>query len=136
MYRVTRDIYFCYGHRLMNYQGKCQHPHGHNGKAQIELESEGLDARGMVFDFGDIKAAIQTWIDTHLDHRMILRRDDPMVEFLKNSGEPYFVMEENPTAEAIAKMIFDQAVRCGFPVAEVRLWETEQSFATYRRTSK
>ena len=133
MYRVTRDIYFCYGHRLMDYKGKYQHPHGYNGKAQIELESEGLDARGMVFDFGDIKAAIQTWIDTNLDHRMLLRRDDPMLQFLKDNREPYFLMDENPTAEAIAKLIFDQALACGFPVAEVRLWETEQSFATYRR---
>ncbi len=133
MYRVTRDIYFCYGHRLMNYEGKCQHPHGHNGKAQIELESQSLDERGMVFDFGDIKAVLQKWIDDNLDHRMLLRRDDPMVKFLKDTGEPFYLMDENPTAEAIAKLIFDQAVKSGFPVAEVRLWETEQSFATYRR---
>ena len=133
MYRVTRDIYFCYGHRLMNYNGKCQHPHGHNGKAQIELESQSLDERGMVFDFGDIKAVIQKWIDDNLDHRMLLRRDDPMVKFLKDSGEPFYLMDENPTAEAIAKLIFDQSVKSGFPVAEVRLWETEQSHATYRR---
>ena len=133
MYRVTRDIHFCYGHRLMNYQGKCQHPHGHNGKAQIELESQTLDPRGMVVDFGDIKTAVQTWIDKNLDHRMLLRRDDPMVQFLKDTGEPFFLMDDNPTAEAIAKLIFDQAVQAGLPVAEVRLWETEQSFATYRR---
>ncbi len=133
MYRVTRDIYFCYGHRLMDYRGKCQHPHGHNGKAQIELESQELDPRGMVVDFGDIKAAVQSWINENLDHRMLLRRDDPMVKFLKDSDEPYFLMDENPTAEAIAKLIFDQAVKAGLPVAEVRLWETEQSFATYRR---
>ncbi len=132
MYRVTRDIYFCYGHRLMNYTGKCQHPHGHNGRAQIELESQSLDARGMVVDFGDIKTEVQTWIDSNLDHRMILRQDDPMVKFLKDSGEPFFLMQENPTAEAIAKLIFDQAAQRGLPVVEVRLWESEQSYATYR----
>ena len=132
MYSVTRDIHFCYGHRLMNYQGKCQHPHGHNGKAQIELETPKLDARGMVVDFGDIKAALQTWIDTNLDHRMILRKDDPMVQFLKDTGEPFFLMDENPTAEAIAKVLYDQAKKCGLPVTEVRLWETEQSCAAYR----
>ena len=31
MYRVYKDIHFCYGHRLLDYDGKCAHPHGHNG---------------------------------------------------------------------------------------------------------
>ena len=38
MFRITREIHFCYGHRLLNYDGKCRHLHGHNGKAQIVLE--------------------------------------------------------------------------------------------------
>ena len=28
MYRVTREIDFCYGHRLLNYAGKCRYLHG------------------------------------------------------------------------------------------------------------
>ena len=59
MYKVVKEIHFCYGHRLMNYDGKCAHPHGHNGKIEIELKSERLDERGMVFDFGDMKEIIQ-----------------------------------------------------------------------------
>ena len=38
MFRVTREIFFCYGHRLLNYEGKCRHLHGHNGRAVITLE--------------------------------------------------------------------------------------------------
>ena len=33
MFRVTKEIHFCYGHRLLNYDGKCRHLHGHNGRA-------------------------------------------------------------------------------------------------------
>ena len=33
--------------------------------------------------------------------------------------------------ENIARLIYDYAVSQGFPVAEVRLWETESCFATY-----
>ena len=40
MYSVTRLIQFCYGHRLMDYSGKCKHPHGHNGKIEVTIESE------------------------------------------------------------------------------------------------
>ena len=37
MYRVTKEIRFCYGHRLLNYSGECRHLHGHNGLAEITL---------------------------------------------------------------------------------------------------
>ena len=39
MFRVTRQIDFCYGHRLMNYDGKCKYLHGHNGRAIIAIEA-------------------------------------------------------------------------------------------------
>ena len=38
MFRVTRQIDFCYGHRLLNYEGKCRYLHGHNGRAVIVIE--------------------------------------------------------------------------------------------------
>lgn len=131
MYQVTRIIYFCYGHRLLNYEGRCRNFHGHNGRVEVELAAEKLDARGMVLDFGDIKSAVKKWIDETLDHRMILNRKDPLLPALEKAGEPLYVIDENPTAEAIAKLIFDYAVSKGFPVREVRLWETESSFASY-----
>ena len=132
MFHVSREIEFCYGHRLLNYPGKCRHLHGHNGKAIVTLESAGLDDRGMVLDFGDIKAVLAGWIDEHLDHRMILRRDDPAVPALEALDEPLYLIDCNPTAENIAKLIFERCVAAGFPVVEVRLWETPHCFATYR----
>lgn len=132
MFRISREIHFCYGHRLLNYAGKCRHLHGHNGKAVITLEGEGLDDRGMLVDFGDVKSIVSTWIDEELDHRMLLNQDDPLLPFLREQGEPLVVLDENPTAENIAKMIFEYARSRGLPVTEVTLWETENSYATYR----
>ena len=131
MFRVTREIDFCYGHRLLNYEGKCKYLHGHNGRAVITIESEDLDHRGMVLDFSDIKNVVSGWIDQQLDHRMILNQDDPAVDSLKKLGEPLYLIETNPTAETIAKLIFDFAAGQGFPVTEVKLWETPRCFATY-----
>ena len=131
-YSVTRIIHFCYGHRLLRYQGKCRYPHGHNGRVEIELSAEALDRLGMVEDFTEIKRAIQGWIDQCLDHKMILCRKDPALPMLRKLGEPFFVIEDNPTAENIAKLIYREAARLGFPVTAVRLWETESSCATYR----
>jgi 6-pyruvoyltetrahydropterin/6-carboxytetrahydropterin synthase len=134
MFRVTREITFCYGHRLLNYDGKCRHLHGHNGKAILTLEAAQLDHLGMVMDFSQIKRVVQTWIDDNLDHRMLLHKDDPVLAYLRQHGEPVFVMDVNPTAENIAKLIHDYATGQGFPVTEVRLWETENCYATYIRS--
>jgi 6-pyruvoyltetrahydropterin/6-carboxytetrahydropterin synthase len=131
MYRVTREIHFCYGHRLLNYEGKCRHLHGHNGRAVITLAAEKLDALGMVMDFSRIKRVVQGWIDEALDHKMLLSKDDPALPLLRQQGEPVFVMDVNPTAENIARLIYDFAVGQGFPVVEVQLWETEHCHATY-----
>jgi len=131
-WRVTVRIHFCYGHRLLDYEGACAHPHGHNGLAEITLESDRLDHRGMVVDFGDVKREIKAWIDDRMDHRMLVRKDDPLVEWLEEQGEPHWSLDENPTAETIARLIHDHAAGQGYPVVEVRLWETPSSYATYR----
>ena len=133
MYSVTKHIEFCYGHRLLNYEGKCRYLHGHNGRVEIELTSERLDARGMVRDFTEIKEVIHTWIDRELDHKMLLSRNDPALPILRELGEPVFVLDTNPTAEAIAELIFHYTASCGFPVTAVKLWETSRSAAIYQR---
>jgi 6-pyruvoyltetrahydropterin/6-carboxytetrahydropterin synthase len=132
MFRVTREIDFCYGHRLLNYDGKCRYLHGHNGRAVIVLEAPELDTRGMVLDFSEIKQVVSQWIDETLDHRMILCRDDPAVPLLKQLGEPLYLIDTNPTAENIAKLIFEFTAQRGFPVVETHLWETPRCYATYQ----
>ena len=132
MYSVTKRIEFCYGHRLMNYDGVCRHPHGHNAVVEIDIHAETLDTRNMVADFSDIKRTVKGWIDRELDHKMILRRDDPLVAPLEALGEPIYKLESNPTVERIAKLIFDISREQGLDVVAVRVWETPTSLAEYR----
>ena len=131
MFRVTREIDFCYGHRLLNYDGKCKYLHGHNGRAVITLQGPELDERGMLLDFSDIKRVVSRWIDDTLDHHMILHRDDPAVPALAKLGEPMCLLDVNPTAENIARLIYGYTQSQGFPIVEARLWETPNCFATY-----
>lgn len=131
MFRVTCQIDFCYGHRLLNYDGKCRFLHGHNGRAVISIASPELDHRSMVLDFTDIKHEVSGWIDQNLDHRMILCEDDPAVSVLQKLGEPMYLLPANPTAENIARLIFEAASERGFPIESVQLWETPRCFATY-----
>ena len=131
MYSVTKRIDFCYGHRLLDHDGVCRHPHGHNAVAEIEVRAETLDSRDMVVDFGDIKRLVKEWIDRELDHRMILRHDDPLVKALQALGEPVYLLDSNPTAERIARLLFDVSRERGLAVDRVTLWETPSSWATY-----
>jgi 6-pyruvoyltetrahydropterin/6-carboxytetrahydropterin synthase len=132
MFTVTKTIDFCYGHRLLKYEGRCRHLHGHNGRIEVDIDSTDLDGRGMVTDFSEIKRALKSWIDETLDHQMILCKDDPLVPVLKQKGELFYVIDDNPTAENIAKLIFEYARSKGLPVKAVRLWETPTSCAGYR----
>jgi 6-pyruvoyltetrahydropterin/6-carboxytetrahydropterin synthase len=132
MHTIVKRLHFCYGHRLMNYEGKCRHPHGHNGILEIELSSPSLDDRGMVVDFGEVKARLVRFVDDKLDHTMLLRFDDPLVKVLEDLGENPHVMSENPTAENIAKLVYREARSWGLPIVAVRLWETHDAFAEYR----
>ena len=114
MYLVTKRIEFCYGHRLLDYDGICKHPHGHNAVAEIDVRTDALDRRNMVADFSDIKRLVKGWIDQELDHKMILRQDDPLVGPLRELGEPMYLLESNPTVERIARLIFEKTQELGF----------------------
>ncbi|HVG71134.1 MAG TPA: 6-carboxytetrahydropterin synthase [Vicinamibacterales bacterium] len=131
MYSVTKRIEFCYGHRLMDYDGVCRHPHGHNAIVEIDIKAERLDDRNMVADFTDIKRVVKGWIDRELDHKMILREDDPLAQALRQLGEPMYLLDSNPTVERIAQLIFDMSREQGLPVSRVTVWETPTSWATY-----
>jgi len=134
MYLVTKRIEFCYGHRLLDYDGICKHPHGHNAVVEVDVRTDRLDKRNMVADFSDIKRVVKGWIDRELDHKMILRHDDPLVKPLEALGEPIYKLESNPTVERIAKLIFDHAREEGVDVVAVRVWETPSSFAAYKES--
>ncbi len=133
MFQVTKEIHFCYGHRLLKYAGKCRYFHGHNGKVEVQISAATLDSRGMVRDFNEIKQILQAWIDQTLDHRMILHEKDPLRGALEKAGEPLYLLKTNPTAENIAHLIYEVARRKGLPVSSVTLWETPNSFATYSK---
>ena len=131
MYRVGREVHFSYGHRLLDYEGKCANLHGHNGRVIVEVSSQMLNPQGMVMDFYKIRESIGAWIQHTLDHKTILWDKDPLAAILSQAGEPVVLMKENPTAEAIARWIFEEARHMRLPVARVTLWETPNSFASY-----
>ena len=82
-------------------------------------------------DFSDVSTVIKTWIDVELDHKMLLDTEDPLVSVPQDFNQPCYLMNSNPTAENIAKIIYEYAHSQSLEVSEVRLWETPNSFASY-----
>ena len=132
MFTISRQFTFCYGHRLLHHTGKCAHLHGHNGTVKIELRNDQLNPQGMVADFTEIKNTIGKWIETTIDHRLILQETDPLVGILREHGEPMVLLPVEPTAENLAKWIYEQAKEFGLPVCAITFWETEKCAAEYR----
>lgn len=132
MYTITKEIYFCYGHRLMHHSGKCRHIHGHSVKAAITLESPTLNQQGMVCDFADITACASEFIEGVLDHNFLIHETDPVREYLDQTNERYLALPEHPTAEYLAQMIYEFVKSKNLPVKAVTLWETASACASYQ----
>jgi 6-pyruvoyltetrahydropterin/6-carboxytetrahydropterin synthase len=131
MYRVVREVKFCFGHRLVGYDGKCSRLHGHNARAFFAVEAGRLDKAGMATDFAHVKRTLKTWIDDNLDHKSILNADDPLRRPLEAMGEPIYVLDANPTTENLARLLFDKARSLGVPVVETTVWENDANVAVY-----
>jgi 6-pyruvoyltetrahydropterin/6-carboxytetrahydropterin synthase len=131
MFRVTQEMRFCYGHRLLGHPGKCARLHGHNARVFVGLRAEAVDAQGMVVDFDTVEVRVRGYLDESLDHRMLLQEGDPACAALASIGEPFVALKVPPTAENLARLIFEQLARFGLPVAEVRFEEQPGSVAAY-----
>lgn len=135
-YEITRRLEFDYGHRLLNHEGKCRNVHGHRGVVELTVAAPALDEVGRVIDFGVLKSVVGGWIDEHLDHGYIGQQGDPVLEVCAEVGSKFLVVDFPPTAEHLARYLFDVASNLlggsyQIRVVRVRLYETPNGWADY-----
>ena len=112
--RLDVEFRFAASHRLPRYDGPCSRVHGHNYRFFVAVEGEVDPRTGMIADFGDIKAAVHERVLARVDHRDL---NDVL---------------ENPTAENIARFIWESLAGQLPGLCEVRLFEIPDSCVTYR----
>ncbi|WP_242343256.1 6-carboxytetrahydropterin synthase QueD [Anaeromyxobacter terrae] len=112
--RLDVEFYFAAAHRLPRYEGPCFRMHGHNYRFFVALEGEVDPRTGMIADFGEVKRIVQEQVLARVDHRTL---NDVL---------------ENPTAENIARWIWEVLEPHLPGLAEVRLYEIPDSCVTYR----
>lgn len=119
MFEIYVEHTFAAGHALRNYRGKCENVHGHNYRVQVAVTGPELDENGLLYDFADLKKSLRATAE-YMDHQFL------------NDLEPFTRI--NPSAENIAKFIFDQMQKNlgKASIAYVKVWETDTSCAVYR----
>ena len=131
MIKIVKQIRWSMGHRLVkDYPHKCKNAHGHEYLAEIEIGRKELDQYDFVIDFSIIKKKLGKWIDDKLDHGFLCcEQDNEMIEFLEKTNQKHYVIKENPTAEIIAKLLFDKGNELIGGITKVTVWETPNSYA-------
>ncbi|MEG6586029.1 6-carboxytetrahydropterin synthase QueD [Dendrosporobacter sp. 1207_IL3150] len=121
MYEITVIVEFEAAHRIVDYPGKCNRLHGHNWSVEVTVAGETLNELGMLIDFRDLKVEVNQIIDK-LDHLYLNELDQFKVQ--------------NPTAENIARYIYDElkqrpALSDNVCIRSIKVWESPKSAVTY-----
>lgn len=123
MFELTVIAEFEAAHRIVDYPGKCNRLHGHNWSVEVTVAGSKLNNLGMLIDFKELKKAVNATID-QLDHIYLNELDA--------------FTQDNPTAEHIAKYIFEQLEKNTLfngeiTVKTVKVWESPKSAVSYSK---
>lgn len=87
----------------------CKYIHGYALSFHLEFESDELDVRNWVVDFGSLKT-LKSKLEEWFDHTLLVAEDDPEIETFKMLGEKKLaklVFVERTGCEGIAKFLYD-----------------------------
>lgn len=143
----TKRLEFDAAHRIPKHINQCKMLHGHRYAVEatfttINDDNNGgnhnLDKMGMVVDFGIIKERLGGWINDNWDHNVILSNEDKKLgdKISEYTGQNIFYIEKYPTAEIMAKYLFDTVCTKLFNISQdrikctkIKLYETPTSYA-------
>lgn len=124
MYKVRIEDDFAAAHFLRDYHGKCENLHGHNYKVFVYLKGETLNEGGMLYDFSFLKGDLKK-VFKLIDHTNL---NDLVIDGVE-------VFDQNPSAERIAKFIFDRLLvenpDLNGLLYRVDVFETDRNRASY-----
>jgi 6-pyruvoyltetrahydropterin/6-carboxytetrahydropterin synthase len=114
---VIKTFRFEAAHSLPNAPAghKCRNLHGHGYRLDVHVTGPVDGRSGWVIDFSEIARAVLPVI-AELDHRLL--NDVPGLD--------------NPTAECIARYLFERIAPALPGLSAITVWESETSRAVYR----
>ena len=103
------DLGFAVAYRQWRAESHCHLIHGYSLAFHIEFQSETLDVRNWVVDFGSLrtfKEKLTEWFD----HTLLVAEDDPAIAtflLLGSKGLAKVVFVERTGCEGLAKFLYD-----------------------------
>ncbi len=114
---LSKEFKFDSAHNLVEYHGKCEKLHGHTYRLRVTIEgSVGKD--GMILDYGILKQIVNEKIISMVDHN-----------YLND------IVPQSTTENLVVWMwerLSGPLTSDNYKLYEIKLWETETSFVTYR----
>lgn len=121
----------------------CQYIHGYRLTADITFETNELDDKGWVADFGGLKA-LKKDLENTFDHKLVVAANDPHIDLLKMLDETgvaqVVVLQDGVGCERFAAYVLDkadsfinEATEGRVRVKSVQINEHEKNFATAHR---
>lgn len=149
MYTINKEIQFDAGHRVPLHTSKCKNPHGHRYRVVAHVEGELItkgSESGMVRDFSIVKELLTERVHDVYDHGFIVQAIDYDMhcslglyfdvennEYINEHDWKIIVVPFIPTAECLAKAIYDDLKANGLPnLIRIDVWETPTSCASYQ----
>lgn len=134
MYTIRKKFKFEMAHQLDKaYSTACSEQiHGHSYICEVFFQSDTLDSTGMVIDFGEVKTIVKNHIQ-EWDHCLVMPNTMPAeyIACLKKYNKNILIVNYNPTAENMAKDMFEY-IHWKIPSCiKVRLHETDTGWAEY-----
>ena len=121
MYELSVKSEFEAAHFIKNYPGKCARLHGHNWIVEAVAQGTKLNELGILIDFKIFKSELNKILD-ELDHQYL--------------NELEIFAKKNPTAENLAKEIFDKLSTSEIftgtnKLTAIKVYESPKSCVTY-----
>lgn len=92
-------------------ESHCRFLHGYSIAVRVEFESEELDVRNWVVDYGSLKS-FKGWLEDMFDHKTVVASDDPHIDWFREGhkrGTLDLVEVEATGCEAMAELIWNAA---------------------------
>ncbi len=137
MYFLQSEASFDAAHFLKGYDGKCKNIHGHRWRIVVKLSGDRLiptgPKSGMLLDFGDLKAALNSLAD-EFDHALLVEAGtlkESTVKALQDEDFRLIFLPFRTTAENFSRYFYERLTKMGLTPSEVQVYETPNNCAIY-----
>lgn len=134
MLSITKIFHFESAHRISDYEGACQHLHGHSYKLEVSISGKQISKGDMLMDFKFLKSLVNSLVIEPWDHALLLKDNRANRANFDQLNDKIYWLKTEPTAERMVLWIVNK-LSSNLPdeliLSRIKLYETESSYAEW-----